>query len=149
VHRIGRTGRAGLTGEAISLVASDDLESFAAIEKLIKKQIERVIIPGFEPDAAVLSSMLGREGARAGSHDSAPRGGRGLRRESAAESRSRPTAPVARPAPREQARKPADPIFSQPYEPGQLPVPDRPAPPPRRRERPVAALLGGFKPAKP
>src|SRR5687767_8188225 len=49
VHRIGRTGRAGLTGEAISLVAPEDLESLAAIEKLIKRKIERVLIPGFGP----------------------------------------------------------------------------------------------------
>src|SRR6202008_1598041 len=42
VHRIGRTGRAGATGEAISLVSPDDLEDLAAIEKLIKTKIERV-----------------------------------------------------------------------------------------------------------
>src|SRR5258706_90232 len=40
VHRIGRTGRAGLTGEAISLVAPEDMESLAAIERLIKKRLD-------------------------------------------------------------------------------------------------------------
>ena len=45
VHRIGRTGRAGLPGEAISLVAPQDHEAMAAIERLIKKRIERVLIP--------------------------------------------------------------------------------------------------------
>src|SRR5690349_6896134 len=59
VHRIGRTGRAGLTGEAISLVAPDDLESLSAIEKLIKKRIERVLVPGFEPDPGTLASLMG------------------------------------------------------------------------------------------
>src|SRR5687767_13540102 len=49
VHRIGRTGRAGLTGEAISLVAPEDMEALAAIERLIKKRIERVLIPSFGP----------------------------------------------------------------------------------------------------
>ena len=48
VHRIGRTGRAGLTGEAISLVAPEDMEALAAIEKLIKKRIERVLVPSFQ-----------------------------------------------------------------------------------------------------
>src|SRR4029077_17077276 len=37
VHRIGRTGRAGITGEAISLVAPQDMEAMAAVERLIKK----------------------------------------------------------------------------------------------------------------
>jgi len=44
VHRIGRTGRAGLTGEAISLVAPPDMEALAAIERLIKKKIDRVLV---------------------------------------------------------------------------------------------------------
>ncbi|HLB85604.1 MAG TPA: DEAD/DEAH box helicase, partial [Steroidobacteraceae bacterium] len=48
VHRIGRTGRAGLTGEAISLVAPQDHDAIAAIERLIKKRIERVLVPSFE-----------------------------------------------------------------------------------------------------
>src|SRR5437762_811694 len=50
IHRIGRTGRAGLTGEAISLVAPEDLESIAAIERLIKKRIERALVAGFQPN---------------------------------------------------------------------------------------------------
>ncbi len=40
VHRIGRTGRAGLLGEAISLVASEDRENLAGVEKLIKKKLQ-------------------------------------------------------------------------------------------------------------
>ena len=42
VHRIGRTGRAGTAGEAISLVAPEDRDALAAIEKLIGRSIERV-----------------------------------------------------------------------------------------------------------
>src|SRR6202007_401822 len=47
VHRIGRTGRAGMTGEAISLVSPEDLEALAAIEKLINKKLDRVLVAGF------------------------------------------------------------------------------------------------------
>jgi ATP-dependent RNA helicase RhlE len=50
VHRIGRTGRAGATGEAISLVCVDEHAFLADIEKLIKRALPREVIPGFEPD---------------------------------------------------------------------------------------------------
>lgn len=50
VHRIGRTGRAEAEGEAISLVCVDEKEFLHDIEKLIKKEIPKIIIPGFEPD---------------------------------------------------------------------------------------------------
>jgi ATP-dependent RNA helicase RhlE len=66
VHRIGRTGRAGATGEAISLVSSDDLEALADIEKLIKVKIERVLVPGYEPDAASRDTIFWPHRSRAG-----------------------------------------------------------------------------------
>jgi len=50
VHRIGRTGRAGSTGEAISLVCVDEHEFLRDIERLIKRDIPQEVIPGFEPD---------------------------------------------------------------------------------------------------
>ncbi len=50
VHRIGRTGRAGATGEAISLVCVDEKKMFIDIERLIKRDIEVEVIAGFEPD---------------------------------------------------------------------------------------------------
>ena len=50
VHRIGRTGRAGASGEAISLVCIDEAAFLHAIERLIKREIPSVVIPGFEPD---------------------------------------------------------------------------------------------------
>ena len=49
VHRIGRTGRAGASGEAISLVCSEETEYQKEIEKLLKKKLETEIIEGFEP----------------------------------------------------------------------------------------------------
>jgi len=48
VHRIGRTGRAGSEGEAISLVGPDENSLLAAIERLVKRNIERRMEPGFE-----------------------------------------------------------------------------------------------------
>ena len=50
VHRIGRTGRAGANGEAISLVCIDEKEYLSDIEKLVKLKIPAKIKPGFEPD---------------------------------------------------------------------------------------------------
>ncbi|MER2506731.1 MAG: DEAD/DEAH box helicase [Azonexus sp.] len=51
VHRIGRTGRAGLEGEALSLVSHDERAFLRDIEKLIKRDLERVVVEGFEPTA--------------------------------------------------------------------------------------------------
>jgi ATP-dependent RNA helicase RhlE len=50
VHRIGRTGRAGAEGEAISLVCVDELDYLKSIERLIKRQIPKEVVTGFEPD---------------------------------------------------------------------------------------------------
>jgi ATP-dependent RNA helicase RhlE len=49
VHRIGRTGRAGVTGSAISLVDSEEVGFLRDIEKLLKHPIERVTVDGFVP----------------------------------------------------------------------------------------------------
>jgi ATP-dependent RNA helicase RhlE len=53
VHRIGRTGRAGATGQAISLVSADEAKQLADIERLIKKKIPRKVADGFEPNHSV------------------------------------------------------------------------------------------------
>ncbi len=49
VHRIGRTGRAGASGEALSLVSSDERIQLRDIERLLKREIESSVLPGFEP----------------------------------------------------------------------------------------------------
>ena len=49
VHRIGRTGRAGAKGEALSLVCIEEMEYVRQIEKLLKQKLETEVIEGFEP----------------------------------------------------------------------------------------------------
>lgn len=58
VHRIGRTGRAGASGMAVSLVMFDEFAQLKDIERLIKQIIPRKTIPGFEPVAALPESNL-------------------------------------------------------------------------------------------
>ncbi|MGB7998320.1 MAG: helicase-related protein, partial [Photobacterium halotolerans] len=49
VHRIGRTGRAGQQGHAISFVSREEELTLLQVEKLIKQRIRRVILEGYEP----------------------------------------------------------------------------------------------------
>ncbi len=121
VHRIGRTGRAGLTGEAISLVSPEDHDAVAAIEKLIKKRIERALVPGFQPGGTSVAALIGDERRRKPRHE-----------------------PQPKPQPA------SDPIFDRPYEPGQgAPAAPKAAEPqreaPKKKQPQVAALLGGLK----
>lgn len=53
IHRIGRTGRAGLAGEGISLVSADEVKALAAIESLIKQTLVREVETGFVPNHKV------------------------------------------------------------------------------------------------
>jgi len=56
VHRIGRTGRAGAEGEAISLVGGDERGLLKDIQRLLKKEIPSVVVPGFEPGSVAPAS---------------------------------------------------------------------------------------------
>jgi ATP-dependent RNA helicase RhlE len=160
VHRIGRTGRAGLTGEAISLVAPEDMEALAAIEKLINKKLERVMMPGFANVGTVATMVSGEHAgggagrSRSGSQRRPERERRPPQQKSQHPNPHQPaTAPHSAPhhAAPKAAQKHHDPIFSKPYEPGTAaPVAAKTAAESsgglgKRRERPVASLLGGLK----
>ena len=64
VHRIGRTGRAGATGKAISLVAPEDKRYLSDIEKLIKRSIPLEALPGFSADRSEASQSAERPVSR-------------------------------------------------------------------------------------
>jgi ATP-dependent RNA helicase RhlE len=89
VHRIGRTGRAGREGEALSLVCVDEHKLLADIERLLKRPIAKVQIPGYEPDPSIAAEPIpngrnarpasgprrgqAKRGGEAGEHSHAPR----------------------------------------------------------------------------
>jgi ATP-dependent RNA helicase RhlE len=60
VHRIGRTGRAGATGDAISLVCVDEAPLLREIEKLLGAPIPTEVIAGFEPDRRIRPEPIRR-----------------------------------------------------------------------------------------
>jgi ATP-dependent RNA helicase RhlE len=60
IHRIGRTGRAGATGEAISFVAPEEEKYLADIERLLKKKITLIPLDGFDPASARSSTPRSR-----------------------------------------------------------------------------------------
>jgi superfamily II DNA/RNA helicase len=147
VHRIGRTGRAGASGLAVTLVTRDDARLIADIEKLIKKKIE------LEP-AELEDERPRRRDERPARRDAdeAPRAERVERAE-------RPERPERSERPVRAAPRPAaDPFFDKPYEPSAAPDSSpawetakaaAPASAPRalspniRPKRKVASLLGG------
>ncbi len=68
VHRIGRTGRAGSVGEAISLVCIDENELLQNIEKLTKYKIPKVKIKGFEPDKTIKAEPIQKQNKNSNRH---------------------------------------------------------------------------------
>jgi superfamily II DNA/RNA helicase len=119
VHRIGRTGRAGASGTAISLVCPEEEKYLKEIEKLIKREIPR--------EVAVIAGRP-RERAREA-------------REPRADSTDRKPATSRSPAP----RKNQDPWFDKPYEPsGNAEVKQSMGLARSKQKKEVAALLGGL-----
>jgi ATP-dependent RNA helicase RhlE len=58
VHRIGRTGRAGNEGEAVSLVCVDEHKLLRDIERLLKREIPRVVLDGYTPDPGIKAEPI-------------------------------------------------------------------------------------------
>src|SRR6185436_20628207 len=83
IHRIGRTGRAGMEGDAVSLVCIDEADLLADIETLLRKPIPWEYVPGFEPDRGIRAQPIreirggagGRSGPRRSSEGSSYREG--------------------------------------------------------------------------
>lgn len=76
VHRIGRTGRAGQDGQAVSLVCVDEKKLLTDIEKLLNKDIEKVAVEGFEPDPSIKAEPIKNGGGGRRSSNGSRSGGR-------------------------------------------------------------------------
>ena len=76
VHRIGRTGRAAAVGEALSLVCVDEHKLLRDIERVLKREIPRMAIEGYEPDPSIKAEPIvnGRQQQRGGAGGGAGRG---------------------------------------------------------------------------
>ncbi len=127
IHRIGRTGRAGSTGEAISLVCPDEQRMLDDIENTLKRKLERLPLPNLGPARRSAAGGGGRAVGRARAHGTTP---------------AKPHKPATAPLP-------GGFDFSQPYESKPADPHASPAHAPRAhnratpRTRPTAALLGG------
>ncbi|MFL9922942.1 DEAD/DEAH box helicase [Herbaspirillum lusitanum] len=148
VHRIGRTGRAGASGDAISLFTEKDERLLVDIEKLIKKKFERAELVGFKP-----RQRGGDRPERSSSDRGEPRAQRGERTERSDRGERTERSSISNlgssrreggaPSPR---REKVDPWFLKPYEPstGETLVekPEVASKSVKSRQK-VAALLGG------
>ncbi|NJL48779.1 MAG: DEAD/DEAH box helicase [Leptolyngbyaceae cyanobacterium SM2_5_2] len=63
VHRIGRTGRAGHEGRAVSLISDDELHLLSRIERLLQQRLERDIVPGYEPSFSMRAPAAAKPAA--------------------------------------------------------------------------------------
>ena len=76
VHRIGRTGRAAAVGEALSLVCVDEHKLLRDIERVLKREVPRMALEGFEPDPSIKAEPIvnGRQQQRGGAGGGGGRG---------------------------------------------------------------------------
>jgi len=140
VHRIGRTGRAGLPGEAISLVANEEMKFLEDIERLLKRKLPRATATGHDRDAGRAEPAPGRGHAPAGRHERPRPQSHSERPRSQSHSHAQPREKHA-----PQSSRPAF-DFTKPYEPSpsaSTPAAAPASPSQRRHHRPTAALLGG------
>jgi ATP-dependent RNA helicase RhlE len=108
VHRIGRTGRAGASGEAISLVCVDELQLLKDIEKLIKRNVPQEVIAGFEPDPNEKPEPIQRRTQGGGSRQPRQGQGKSTRRDGAASAGAdKPRQDARQPINRNAAAKPS------------------------------------------
>jgi len=117
LHRIGRTGRAGASGEAVALVSGEDRPLLAAIERLINRRIEQKVIAGFERGTGSQSPAQphepqrherGRQGAGQSRHRSGNGGNGGgnrQQRNNRQERQYEPRSPGQAPQPQHAQRK--------------------------------------------
>jgi superfamily II DNA/RNA helicase len=137
VHRIGRTGRAGASGDALSLYCEKDARLLLDIEKLIKQKLTPVELEDFHPRSA--------RGERAGRSDHGDRSDRQGDRYADRSDRRTDRAPRSASAPMPRKEK-VDPWFLKPYEPAApaVPMEEKPVDPRNTKAAPKrAALLGG------
>ena len=143
IHRIGRTGRAGTKGDAISLVCEDENELLEGIEKLLKFKLKVEIAAGFEPGTAHREA----ESVHAPTHKRHER--------TKPEQKQRAEPPFGRGNPRMEgpahghggrSKAPQDPLFSQPYEMSARPAADKP---PYVDGKAASLSATGERPARP
>ncbi|UCG96037.1 MAG: DEAD/DEAH box helicase [Burkholderiales bacterium] len=144
VHRIGRTGRAGATGEAISLVSREEQPLLRDIERLIRRQLPREVVAGFEagaaPGASFVDTPAPRE-ARPAAQRGQPRREQGGRNAPRGASHGQPRTPAQTAGGKATQAREARPAGQQPQRDGK-PV-ARP-----RKEAPRPAT-GGGRPGRP
>jgi len=147
VHRIGRTGRAGASGDAISIYSDKDERLLVDIEKLIKQSIKRGELTGFNPAPARSSDSERRPPRRTEGSEARPARPPESRHAGDSSRDSRSAERGARPAFGPGARREkADPWFLKPYEPAKAAAPAAAsmAPVAAKPKQKVAALLGGL-----